>query len=115
MPRATNAPARRARRKKVFRRVKGFYATQKNVYRVAANKLRRAQAFAYEGRRLKKRDFRSLWNVRIGAAAKRLGTSYSRLIHGLRLAKVELDRKVLADIALHDPDSFARLVQLATR
>jgi large subunit ribosomal protein L20 len=113
MPRATNAPARKARKKKVFKRARGFYGAQHNVFRVAANKVRRAMAFSYIGRRLKKRDFRTLWNIRIGAAAKLLGTNYSKLIHGLKLAKIELDRKILADIAVHDPDGFARIAELA--
>jgi large subunit ribosomal protein L20 len=113
MPRSTNAPARRDRKKKVLKRAKGFYGMQKSSFRVAANKVRRAQAFSYHGRKLKKRDFRTLWNVRIGAAAKKNGTKYSSLMHALKGAGVTLDRKVLADIASSDPEGFAKIVEAA--
>ena len=113
MPRATNAPARRRRRKKVLKRAKGFFGAQSKSFRVAAQKVKRAMAYAYAGRKIKKRDYRALWTVRINAAARRNGMSYSRLVHGLQQAGVELDRKVLADIALHDPEGFTRLVELA--
>jgi large subunit ribosomal protein L20 len=113
MPRATNAPARRQRKKKILKRARGFYGAQSKSFRVAAQKVKRAWAYAYVGRKIKKRDFRSLWNVRINAASRLNGLSYSRLIHGLSQAGVELDRKVLADIALHDPKGFSQIVEVA--
>ena len=113
MPRAKNAPSRRRRRKKILKRAKGFYGMQSKSFRVAVPKVKRALAHAYKGRKLKKRDYRALWNVRINAAARENGLSYSRLIHGLSRAGVELDRKVLADIALHDPAGFARISDMA--
>jgi large subunit ribosomal protein L20 len=113
MPRATYAPARKRRHKKVMKRAKGFNGAMHSAFRVAANKVRRAMQFSYRGRRLKKRDYRALWNVRIGAAAKKLGTSYSRLIHGLKQAQVALDRKILADLAANDPEMFAKIAEMA--
>ncbi|RLB59636.1 MAG: 50S ribosomal protein L20 [Deltaproteobacteria bacterium] len=113
MPRATNAPARNKRRKKVLKRAKGFYGMQKSSYRVAVHKVARALAYSYTGRKLKKRDYRALWNARINAAARMHGTNYSRLINGLANRGVELDRKILADIALHDPEGFGKIVEFA--
>ena len=113
MPRATNAPARRQGKKKVLKQAKGFYGAQSKSFRVAAQKVKRALAYAYVGRKIKKRDFRSLWNIRINAASRLNGLSYSKLIHGLSQAGVELDRKVLADIALHDPKGFSQIVEVA--
>lgn len=112
MPRASNAPARRQRRKKVLKRAKGFSGMQSKSFRVAAPRVKRAMAYAYAGRRIKKRDYRRLWNIRINAAARTNGVSYSKLIHGLVRTGVELDRKILADIALHDPDGFRHLIRL---
>ena len=86
MPRAKNAPSRRRRRKKILKRAKGFYGMQSKSFRVAAPRVKRAMAYAYTGRKLKKRDYRALWNVRINAAARENGLSYSRLIHGLSTA-----------------------------
>jgi large subunit ribosomal protein L20 len=114
MPRATNAPARRRRRKKILKRASGFYGSQKSSIRVATNKVYRALAYSYVGRKLKKREYRALWNVRINAAARLCGTSYSRLIHALTDKGIELDRKILADIAVHDSEGFAKLVEVAT-
>ena len=113
MPRATNAPSRNRRRKKVLKRARGFNGMQKSSYRVAVHKVARALAYAYDGRKQKKRDYRALWNVRINAAARQCGTTYSKLIHNLASKSIELDRKVLADIALHDPDGFAKVVEAA--
>ena len=113
MPRATNAPARNRRRKKVLKRAKGFFGMQSKSFRVAAPKVKRAMAYAYVGRKVKKRDYRALWNVRINVAARENGLSYSKFIYGLHKAGVALDRKVLADIALHDPDGFARIAEVA--
>lgn len=114
MPRATNAPARRRRRKKVLKRARGFYGRQKSSFRVAAGKVMRALAYAYDGRKIKKRDYRTLWNARINAAARKCGTTYSKLIHKLSQKGVELDRKILADIAVNDFDGFAKLVEMAS-
>ena len=115
MPRATNAPSRNRRRKKVLKRARGFNGMQKSSYRVAVHKVARALAYAYDGRKQKKRDYRALWNVRINAAARQCGTTYSKLIHNLASKNIELDRKVLADIALHDPDGFAKVVEAASK
>lgn len=113
MPRATNAPSRNRRRKKVLKRARGFSGMQKTSYRVAVHKVARALAYAYTGRKQKKRDYRALWNVRINAAARQCGTTYSKLIHNLASKNIELDRKILADIALHDPDGFGKVVEAA--
>ena len=114
MPRATNAPSRRRRRKKVLKQARGFYGRQKSSIRVAAGKVMRALAYAYDGRKIKKRDFRTLWNARINAAARKCGTTYSQLIHKLSQKGIELDRKILADIAVNDFDGFAKLVEMAS-
>jgi large subunit ribosomal protein L20 len=113
MPRVTNAPARRDRHKKVMDRASGFRGRQSKIYRVAAHKAKRAGVYAYKGRKIKKRDYRAMWNVRISAAARAVGLSYSKLIAGLKKAAVELDRKILADIALHDVAAFAKIAELA--
>jgi ribosomal protein L20 len=113
MSRATNAPARKQRKKKVFKRASGFYGMGKSSFRVAASQVRRAMAYAYVGRKVKKRDYRSLWNVRINAGARQNGTTYSKLIKALADKNVLLDRRVLADIALHDPAGFTKIVELA--
>jgi large subunit ribosomal protein L20 len=112
MPRATNAASRKRRRKKVLKRARGFYGRQKSSFRVAAGKVMRALAYAYDGRKIKKRDYRTLWNARINAAARKCGTTYSKLIHKLSQKGVELDRKILADIAVNDFDGFAKLVDM---
>ena len=113
MPRSVNAVASRARRKRVLKQAKGFYGKRKNVYTVAKNVVDKGLTYSYVGRKLKKRDFRSLWIVRIGAAARLNGLNYSQLMHGLKLANIELDRKVLADLAVHQPESFATVAAQA--
>jgi large subunit ribosomal protein L20 len=113
MPRATNAVARKRRKKKVLDRAKGYYGRKHSSYRLANEQLMRSDAYAYRDRRTRKRDFRRLWITRINAAARREGMSYSELIHGLDQAGVEVNRKVLADIAVNDPDGFRRFVELA--
>jgi large subunit ribosomal protein L20 len=113
MPRATNAVARKRRKKKVLDRAKGYYGRKHSSYRLANEQLMRSDAYAYRDRRNRKRDFRRLWITRINAAARREGMSYSELIHGLSEADVEVDRKMLADIAVNDPDGFRRFVELA--
>ena len=113
MPRATNAVARKRRKKKVLDRAKGYYGRKHSSYRLANEQLMRSDAYAYRDRRTRKRDFRRLWITRINAAARREGMSYSELIHGLDQAGVEVNRKMLADIAVNDPDGFQRFVELA--
>ena len=107
MPRVKRGTVRRAKRKKLLERAKGFYQTKSKLYRQAKESVERGLNFAYTGRKLKKRDFRSLWIVRIGAAARLNGINYSQLMHGLKVAGVELDRKVLADLAVNQPEAFA--------
>ena len=98
------------RHKKVLGKAKGYYNARSKVFRVAKQAVIKAGQYAYEGRRLKKRDFRALWIQRINAAARQFGLSYSRMINGLKLANIEIDRKMLADIAVHDADAFGALV-----
>jgi len=113
MPRATNAVARRKRRKKVLDRAKGYYGRKHSSYRFANEQLMRSDAYAYRDRRVRKRDFRRLWITRINAAARQNGMSYGTFMHGLKLAGIELDRKVLADIAVRDPETFSRFAESA--
>src|SRR5215210_3430524 len=109
MPRAKRGNKRLERRKKILKLAKGYRGTKSKLYRSATESVERALNFAYTGRKLKKRDFRSLWIVRIGAAARLNGLNYSQLMHGLTLAGIELDRKVLADLAANSPEAFAEL------
>ena len=114
MPRAKRGPKRAAKRKKVLKRSSGFYGVKSNAYRMAMQAVDRAGKFATRDRRQKKRSFRSLWIVRINAAAHQYGLSYNKFISGLKLAGCDLDRKVLAEIAAaSDPKPFAGLVDLA--
>jgi large subunit ribosomal protein L20 len=113
MPRATNAVARKKRKKKVLDRAKGYYGRKHSSYRLAHEQLMRSDAYAYRDRRNRKRDFRRLWITRINAAARQEGMSYSELIHGLSEAGVEVNRKMLADIAVNDREGFRRFVELA--
>jgi large subunit ribosomal protein L20 len=106
MPRAKRGNKRLERRKKILKLAKGYRGTKSKLYRSAKESVERGLNFAYTGRKLKKRDFRSLWIVRIGAAARLNGLNYSNLMHGLKLAGVELDRKVLADLAVNQPEAF---------
>lgn len=113
MPRATNNPAGKQRHKRVLRRAKGFYAGKKNQYKASREAVERAMAYAYRDRKQRKRDFRRLWIIRINAAARINGLSYSHFINGLKLANVEIDRKMLADLAVRDGASFAKLAEIA--
>ncbi|MGI8838378.1 MAG: 50S ribosomal protein L20 [Pyrinomonadaceae bacterium] len=106
MPRAKRGNKRLERRKKILKLAKGYRGTKSKLYRSAKESVERGLNFAYTGRKLKKRDFRSLWIVRIGAAARLNGLNYSQFMHGLKLAEIELDRKVLADLAVNQPDAF---------
>ena len=101
------------RHKKILSKAKGYYNARRKVFRAAKQAVIKAGQYAYRGRRLKKRDFRALWIQRINAATNELGLSYSRFINGLTKAGVELDRKVLSDIAIHDKPAFAALVKQA--
>ena len=113
MSRATNAPARNRRRKKTLRKAKGYWGRKHSSYRMAKEQVARSERYAYRDRRNRKRDFRRLWITRINAAARREGMSYSEFMHGLREAGVEVDRKMLADIAVRDPEAFRRFVELS--
>ncbi len=113
MPRVKRGNKRKEYRKKILKRASGYFLTKSKLYQAAEEAVERGLKFAYRGRREKKRQFRSLWIVRIGAAAKLNGMSYSQLIHGLKLAEVELDRKILADIAAKDPAGFTALAEQA--
>ncbi|MBT9331591.1 50S ribosomal protein L20 [Paracidobacterium acidisoli] len=110
MPRVKRGTKRSDRRKKILKRASGYFLTKSKLYQAAQEAVERGLKFAYSGRKQKKRQFRSLWIVRINAAAKINGISYSQLINGLKKAGVELDRKVLADIAVNDAQGFTALV-----
>jgi large subunit ribosomal protein L20 len=113
MPRTKGGPKTRQRRKKVLKQAKGYWGGRRRLYKSAAETVLRALAFAYRDRRAKKRDFRSLWILRINAACRALGLPYSAFMSGLKKAGVSLDRKALADLAVSDPTAFARLVETA--
>lgn len=110
MPRSVNAVASRARRKKVLKQAKGFYGKRKNVYTVAKNIVEKGQTYSYVGRKLKKRDYRSLWIMRINAAVRPEGLTYSQFMHKLSEKQIGLNRKVLADLAMNEPETFKQLV-----
>ncbi len=114
MPRAKRGTKARARRKKVFKETEGFFIGRNNQYARAVETLHRGWKYAFRDRRAKKRNFRGLWITRIGAAAELNGTTYSRLIHALGLAKIQLDRKILSDIAITDPSAFTAVVKKAS-
>jgi large subunit ribosomal protein L20 len=113
MPRVKRGTKRRAKRKKILDRASGYYLTKSKLYRSAKEAVDRALKFAYAGRRQKKRQYRSLWIVRIGAAAKMSGMSYNQFIHGLKVAGIDLDRKILSDLAVNDPAAFKSLAEQA--
>lgn len=111
MPRSTHAPARKARKKRVLQLAHGYWGRRKNVWTVAKNAVEKGLQYAYIHRRQKKRDFRRLWITRINAAVRPHGLSYSRFMNQLKLQEVTLNRKMLADIAMHHPAAFAKLAQ----
>src|SRR5271169_3986523 len=113
MPRVKRSTKRSDRRKKILKRASGYFLTKSKLYQAAREAVERGMKFAYIGRKQKKRQFRSLWIVRISAAAKLNGTSYSQFISGLKKAGIELDRKILSDIAIKDAAGFAKLVEQA--
>jgi large subunit ribosomal protein L20 len=110
MPRSVNAVASRARKKRILKQAKGFYGKRKNVYTVAKNVLEKGLTYRYVGRKLKKREYRALWIARINAAVRAEGLTYSRFIHLLSEKGVTLDRKMLADIAMNEPEAFKQLI-----
>ena len=110
MPRSVNAVASRARRKKVMKQAKGFFGRRKNVWTVAKNAVEKAMQYAYRGRKEKKRNFRALWITRINAGARVHGMSYSQFMGALKKNNIELNRKVLADLAMNHPEAFKAVV-----
>lgn len=115
MVRVTNAVAAHRRKKRILKQAKGFWGDRKNHLRITKEAVMRALAYSWTHRKQKKRNFRSLWITRLSAAAKIHGVSYSKFIHGLKLAKCELDRKVLADMAIRDPEGFAKVVDMSKK
>ena len=113
MPRATSGPATHRRHKKMLKMAKGYWGARRRVYKLAKDTVLRGLKFAYRDRRVRKREFRQLWIARINAAARLHGLSYSTFMHGLKLAQIDLDRKTLADLAVHDPDAFAQIAAKA--
>jgi large subunit ribosomal protein L20 len=113
MPRVKRGVVARARHKKVLKQAKGYYGARSRVYRVAKQAVIKAAQYAYRDRKQRKRQFRQLWIARINAGARECGLSYSRFMNGLKKANVEMDRKVLADLAVFDKPAFAKLVDLA--
>jgi large subunit ribosomal protein L20 len=110
MPRSVNSVASKARRKRILKQAKGFYGKRKNVYTVAKNIVEKGMTYSYVGRKLKKREYRRLWIARINAAVREEGLTYSQFINLLNTKGVTLDRKVLADLAMNNPESFKALV-----
>ncbi|MEW6417325.1 MAG: 50S ribosomal protein L20 [Nitrospirota bacterium] len=115
MPRAKGGFKTRRRRKKILERAKGYYGARGRLYRVATEAVDKALLYAYRDRRAKKREFRSLWIIRINAAARALGLSYSQFISGLKKANIALNRKALADMAYNDPTAFGQLAAKITK
>ncbi len=113
MPRVKRGNKRRLKRKRILRRAKGYYLAKSKLYRIAREQVQRSLRFSWRDRRQRKRQFRRLWITRINAAARQHDLSYSRLMHGLKVAGVDLDRKVLADLAVHDPATFSQVVAAA--
>lgn len=110
MPRSVNAVASKARRKRILKAAKGYYGKRKNVLTVAKNVVEKGLTYKYVGRKLKKREYRALWIARINAAVREEGLTYSEFIHKLSQKEIGLDRKILADLAMNEPESFKKLV-----
>ena len=110
MPRSVNAVASRARRKRILKAAKGYYGKRKNVYTVAKNVMEKGLTYMYVGRKLKKREYRALWIARINAAVREEGLTYSQFINLLGKKGITLDRKILADLAMNEPESFKQIV-----
>ena len=113
MARVKKGVTARRRHKKIIAKARGYYNARRKVFRVAKQATTKAQQYAYVGRKLKKRQYRALWIVRINAAARQFGLSYSRLINGLKKANIDMDRKVLADLAVHDLAAFGKVAEQA--
>ncbi len=113
MARARNSVASRRRRKKVLKLAKGYFGARSRLFRTAREAVNRAQQYAYRDRRVRKREFRKLWIARINAAARLNGISYSQLIHGLSVAEIAVNRKILADLAVRNPDAFTAIAEQA--
>ena len=113
MARVSRGVTARAKHKKVFKKTKGHYGRRKNVFRVAVQSLERSMQYAYRDRRNKKRDFRGLWIQRINAGVRHYGMTYSKFINGLKKSQIDIDRKILADIAINQPETFKALVEKA--
>lgn len=111
MPRSSNSVASRKRRKKILKAAKGYFGRRKNVYTIAKNAIEKAMSYAYRDRRSKKRNFRSLWVIRINAGARMNGMSYSQFMGKLKVNGIELNRKVLADLVINNPDDFKAIVE----
>jgi large subunit ribosomal protein L20 len=114
MPRATNSPASRKRRKRILDKAKGFRGSRSKLFRTAKDAVYKAQQWAYRDRKVRKRTFRGLWITRISAAARSNGLTYSRFMEGLKAADIDLDRKILADLAVHDEAAFKGLAETAS-
>ncbi|MDZ7715240.1 MAG: 50S ribosomal protein L20 [Balneolaceae bacterium] len=114
MPRSRNKVASRRRRRKILKQAKGYWGRRKNVYKVAKNAVERAMQYQYRDRKVRKREFRKLWITRINAAARQNGTTYSRLMGALSKNNIEINRKVLADLAVRDPETFTAIVNEVT-
>lgn len=115
MPRAVDGTKRAARRKKVLNQAKGFYGRRSTNNRIARAAVMKAGVYAYRDRKARKRDFRKLWIARISAAVREQGLTYSQFMHGLKLANIEIDRKVLSNMAIEDKGAFAQLVEVAKK
>jgi large subunit ribosomal protein L20 len=113
MPRATSKPASRARRKKVLNKAKGYFGNKSRLFRYAKDAVERAEKFSYRDRRKKKSEMRKLWIIRINAACRASGINYSRFMAGLRIAGIEMNRKALSELAIHDPVAFEALIEKA--
>jgi large subunit ribosomal protein L20 len=113
MPRSKGGVVARRSHKKIIARAKGYFSRRKNIFRVAVQAVEKAEQYAYRDRRTKKRNFRALWIQRINAGTRELGMTYGRFINGLNRAGIEVDRKVLSDIAIHDPVAFKAIVEKA--
>lgn len=113
MPRVKGGPVTRRRRKRILKLAKGYYGSKHRLFKVAKQQVMKSGQYAYRDRRRKKRDFRKLWITRINAAARTNNISYSKLMHGLKVAGIEINRKMLSDLAIHDEKAFSQLVEKA--
>jgi large subunit ribosomal protein L20 len=111
MPRSSNLVASRRRRRKILKQAKGYWGRRKNVYTIAKNAVEKGLQYQYRDRKNRKRNFRRLWIARINAAARLNGTTYAKLIHGMKLNEMEINRKMLSDIAVRDPETFSAVVK----